>query len=845
MPFSNKSVVELAKLSEEEVINIFESSKKGLSQEEAARRLKNYGYNQISESKRLNAFLKFLSGFKSPLVIILLVAALASAVFGEILDALIIAIMIFLSVALDFFLEYNAQKASDKLKDQVQTKASVIRNGKTIEVGYANLCEGDVIFLNAGSLIPADARIISSTDFFVNQSSLTGESFPCEKTSNALGLENISITDLHNIVFLGTSVVSGSAQAIVIKTGQHTEFGKIATQLASKEEETEFSRGIHNFSYMVMKAIIFLVLFIFLINSLLKHDILQSFLFALAVAVGITPEFLPMIMSVTMAKGSTNMAKKGVIVKKLSSIPNFGSMDVLCTDKTGTLTEDKIKLVNYSDIFGKHSEQVLLYAYLNSYYETGIKNPLDEAVLEYKDFGTVDFKKVDEIPFDFVRKKMSVVVRNKKKITLITKGAPEEIFSSSKYYEVNRKKLLLTENIKQKAIQQYHDLSNQGFRVLAVAVKEIGEQKKYSKANEVELILLGFVSFLDPPKEDAKEVVEALYEMGVDIKIITGDNEFVTKKICDEIGIPIKGIMLGADIRTMTDDALRVRIETTSIFARFSPDEKNRVIHALRANGHVVGYMGDGINDAPSLVTADIGISVSTAVDVAKESADIVLTKKSLKVLREGIIDGRITFGNTMKYIMMNISSNFGNMFSVAGAVLFLPFLPMLPIQILLNNFIYDFSQITIPGDKVDKNFIQRPKRWNIKFIKKFMFLFGPISSLFDFLSFFLLYSVFHFTGSEFQTGWFLESLATQTLIIHIIRTKELPFVKSNASKWLIFSSIFCVALGWMIPYTPLGEIFGFTPLPWTTLLAIIGIIVFYMITVEIAKRIFYRHNDF
>jgi len=827
------------------VLDKLESSSKGLSTSEAESRLKKYGYNTIAEKRKIGILLEFISHFKNPLIIILLIAAILSFFFHEPMDAVIIGVIVLLSVCLDFYLEHSAEKAAEKLKERVKTKVTVIRDNEKKDIKTEELCAGDIIELNAGSLVPADARIIHSNDFFVNQSSLTGESFPAEKKAARINSKIVSLTDMTNIIFMGTNVVSGYASAVVVKTGENTEFGKIAKKLVSPEQQTEFDKGIASFGYLIMKATIFLVLFIFLFNSLVKHNIFESFMFAIAVAVGLTPELLPMIMSITMAQGSLRMANNGVIVKRLASIPNFGSMDILCTDKTGTLTEDKIQLVKYTDVFGRDSERVLQYAYINSFYQTGIKNPLDEAVLGFKQLTISRFKKVDEIPYDFIRKKMSVIVKNAGKKYLITKGAPEEVFKSSKYYYLNKKRLALANAI-EKIKKEYYSLSKEGYRVLAVGIKELKrEHHSFTKHDESDLELVGFVSFLDPPKKDAKEVVQALYNAGIEVKILTGDNDLVTNKICDEIELKSKGSLLGSEIDSLDDQALKIKVEKTTIFARLSPDQKNRVILALRANGHVVGYMGDGINDAPSLKTADIGISIDSAVDVAKESADIVLTRKSLRELREGVLEGRKTFGNTIKYIMMGLGSNFGNMFSVAIAVLFLPFLPMLPIQILLNNFIYDFSQITIPSDNVDDDFIQKPKRWNMDFLKKFMFTFGPISSLFDILTFFLLYMVFKVPAAYFQTGWFIESIATQTLVIHIVRTKNVSFIKSRASKQLTISSFLCVAFGWILPYTPIGKYFYFVTLPLKILLSIFGVVIAYLVTVEIVKRRFYKKHDF
>ncbi len=837
-----------AKISEPLLWRQLKSSRKGLTKEQAEEQLRK-GRNVLVEKEQKNIVVEFLSHFGNPLVLILLAAAGISDYLGATADAVIIAAIILVSVSLDFFQEHKANNAAQKLKERVVTTALVLRNSKKEQIKVADLCPGDVIFLNPGNLVPADARIIEAKDFFINQSSLTGESFPCEKNPAPIAKKDAALSDLTNIVFLGTSVISGSATAVIVKTGPATEFGKIAKTLVSPDE-SEFDRGIKHFGYLIMRFIIVLVLFIFFFRAVARHEFLESFIFAVAVAVGLTPELLPIILSVSMAKGSVNMAKKGVIVKKLSSIPNLGSMDILCTDKTGTLTQDAISLVKYVDVAGKDNQQVLLYAYLNSSNQTGIQNPMDKAVLDFKKKSVLkqaaQFKKVDEIPFDFVRKRISVVVRQGRKQVLITKGAPEEIFKICSHYKVRDKRIKFSTAARKKTIMlQYTKLSEQGYRVLALASRHIQNPRKtFSKNDEINLTLLGFIAFLDPAKEDVREVIQQLKSRGIEVKIITGDNELVTKKICNDIGLEIKGIMLGSELHALTDEALRAKVELITIFARFSPNEKNRVIEALKANKHVVGYLGDGINDAPSLKTADVGISVNTAVDVAKESASIILTHKSLRELQDGVLEGRKTFANTMKYIMMGISSNFGNMFSFAGAVIFLPFLPMLPVQILFNNLIYDFSQITIPSDNVDEEYIEKPKKWNLQSIKRFMWTFGPLSSFFDFLTFFVLYWIFKSPATVLQTGWFLESLATQTLVIHIIRTKKTPFFESIASNYLLLSSIACVAFGWLMPFTPIGKFFGFTPLPLYIIVVLLCITLAYLIAVEIVKRLFYFKYD-
>ncbi|MBX9781761.1 MAG: magnesium-translocating P-type ATPase [Chitinophagaceae bacterium] len=822
----------LSVLTAKEVIAALSSNEAtGLTDEEAAKRIKQFGKNTIHTDKHKHALLELLSHFKSPLIIILLIATVISYSLGETINASIILFMILISVAIDFYQERDARNAAERLKESVKNKATVIRNSRQQELLHEELCKGDIILLSAGKIVPADARILFAKDFFVNQSSLTGESFPCEKQSEALSNDSQNPSDLNNIVFMGSSVITGTARAIVVKTGAATEFGKIAEQLIAPETETDFSKGITAFGYLIMKVTIVLVLFIFLVNAVLKHNLLESFMFSLAIAVGLTPELLPMIMAVTMSKGSAHMARKGVIVKKLSAIPNFGSMEVLCTDKTGTITEDKIRLIKYVDQEGKDSEYLLLLAYLNSFYQTGIKNPLDDAVISFRKVDISAYTKKDEIPFDFVRKRMSVVVTFQNRNILVCKGAPEEIF----------KACLINESVLKKATTEYESLSSEGFRVLAIATKETGADEIFTKEDETEMTLQGFIAFLDPPKEDADEVIAALNNIGVEVKIITGDNHLVTQKVCRDIGLPIKGMMQGYEMDGLTDDALQRRVKETTIFTRFSPEQKNRVIIALKSHHHAVGYMGDGINDAPSLKTADIGISVNSATDVTKDAADIILTQKDLMVLREGILEGRKTFGNTMKYILMGLSSNFGNMFSVAAATLFLPFLPMLPVQILINNFLYDTSQVTIPSDNVDDSYIQKPQRWNLKMIYSYMIIFGLTSSVFDLLTFFLLYKYFALGEAQFRTGWFMESLATQILVVFIIRTWHTPFKKSKPGKKLVLSVLICLTAGWLLPWLPFSKLAGFEKLPAQVLLYIVMIVFVYLFTAELVKRFIHK----
>ena len=813
------------------VSNFSTDINKGLSSNEAASRLKKFGLNIIPSHKKFAWWKELAQHFKSPLIILLLIAATISFSVAETINATIIIVIVIASVAIDYFQERDAGNAAEKLKQAVKSRATVIRNGVEQEIQSQDICVGDIVLLNAGKIIPADVRLLIAKDFFINQSSLTGESFPAEKQPGAIESASNDLSSWNNIAFLGSSVISGTAKAVVVQTASGSEFGKIAQKLSSREEETDFSRGMREFGYIILKVTIALVLFIFFINALMKKDVLESFMFAIAIAVGLTPELLPMIMSLTMSKGSLQMAKKGVIVKHLSAIPNFGSMEVLCTDKTGTLTEDKIKLIKCVDACGNDSASVFQLAYLNSLFQTGIKNPLDDAILGHQKPEISFCQKIDEIPFDFYRKRMSVVVKHLDQLTLICKGAPEEILKVC----VQGKDFVAT------AIDQYEKLSAQGYRVLAIAVKKVNGREKFTKQDEMELSFEGFVAFLDPPKEDANEVIRALALIGVEVKIITGDNQLVTQKICKEIGLPIKGIMQGHEMDTVTDDALKKRVLNTNIFTRFSPDQKNRIIEALKANHIAVGYLGDGINDAPSLKAADIGISVNSATDVAKESADIILTEKSLLVLKEGILEGRKTFGNTMKYVLMGLSSNFGNMFSVAAATLFLPFLPMLPVQILINNFLYDLSQVTIPSDNVDDSYIQRPQHWNLKMIYRYMFIFGITSSIFDLFTFWLLYTYFAVNQAQFQTGWFIESLATQILVVFIIRTQQTPFFKSKPSIKLVTSVLVCLIIGWLLPYMPFANKIGFEVLPLPILGFIVILVCFYLFCAEWVKRLIYR----
>ena len=773
-------------LTEEELFSVLGSSPGGLTSGQARDGLVRYGYNDISRIRRPPVIFQFLAHFKNLLVIILLIAAAISLFVGELTNALIIFFIVFASVVLDFFQEYKADQAAELLRQKIRTRATVFRDGREQELPIAELVPGDLVSLTAGDIVPADARVLTARNFYVNQSALTGEPYPVEKHPGVAG-GGTPVTEADNYLFLGTAVVSGMAQALVTKTGISTEFGKVAKTLVERPPETEFERGLKQYSYLMSKFVFFLVIFVFFINALYRHGILESLLFSVALAVGMTPELLPMILSLNLSKGSVAMSKKGAIVRHPSSIQNFGSMDVLCTDKTGTLTKNEIALVRHLDTEGNDSENVLLYSFINSSFDTGLKSPLDEAILRFRHIDIDRFRKIDEIPFDYIRKRVSVIVSDNDRHLIVSKGAPEEIFRICSSMDNNGVVEPLTSAGRERVEGIYRAQSADGFRTLAVCYRIVPiDVKQFSASDEKEMILAGFVTFIDPPKESALDSVRLLEQSGIELKILTGDNELVTRKICEQIGLEIKGVLSGEEVEHMDVQTLSRVVGNVTVFSRMTPVQKNRVMNALKKNGHVVGFMGDGINDAPSIREADVGISVENAVDIAKESADIILLKNDLRILNDGVLEGRRTFGNTMKYILMGTSSNFGNMFSVAGASLFLRFLPMLPIQILLNNLLYDLSESTIPTDNVDDSYTRTPKKWDLDFIKKFILVFGPISSVFDFITFFILLFVFTADAALFQTAWFVESICTQTLVIFVIRTEFVPFYRSGrAGSWL------------------------------------------------------------
>jgi P-type Mg2+ transporter len=784
-----------------------EGSEQGLTSKEAEKRLEKYGPNDISGMKHRSGVIQFLRLFLNPLVAILLLAAAISAILGDPINASIIVIIVLFSNILNFVQAYQSQLVVEKLRADVAPTATVLRDGAWIERPRSDLVPGDLIRLAAGDLVPADARLVLATDLHVQQAALTGESLPVDKRADDLREPGESLTDAHNCVFLGTSVVSGTGTALTTATGRATAFGDIAVRLASRTPETEFQRGIKGFGQLIMQTVFFLVLFIVLVGVIGHHQLFETLLFAIALAVGLTPEFLPMITTVTLGRGAMSMAKQKVIVKHLEAIQNFGSIDTLCSDKTGTLTSGETSLEGHLDLFGQASEQVLLFGYINSAYQTGIKSPLDEAILRAGSVDVSAYSKVSEIPFDFERRCLSVVVRHGQQNLLIIKGAPENVLSHCSEYESqgeHQPMERVSAEMQAGYVQRYRDLSAQGYRVLAVAYRMISQQAAYGKTDEQDLVLCGFLTFADPPKADVAKVLQALKKDGVQVKIVTGDNELVTQHVCAQVGLESKRIVLGSELEHMTDSALAQVVEDINVFARVSPAQKNRLILALKSRKHVVGYIGDGINDAPSLHAADVGISVSTGVDVAKDAADIILLEQSLQVLHNGILEGRKAFGNVIKYLLMGTSSNFGNMFSMAGAYVFLPFLPMLPAQILLNNFLYNVSQVTIPTDNVDASYFKKPQHWDIGLLRNFMLIIGPISSIFDFATFYLMLQVFHANQILFHTGWFVESLATQTLVLFIIRTAGNP-LRSRPSLPLTITTLVIVALGIVLPYTPLA----------------------------------------
>ncbi len=972
-------LTEAARAESAEALRLLETSPDGLSEAVAAERLEQFGPNEVSKEKHNAWSQRLWHSVRNPLVVLLTV--LASISFytaqetSDYVGAWLMVAMVILGVGLRFIQESKADSAAAKLKAMIKVTATVVRNGQAAEVSLQCLVPGDIVKLSAGDMIPGDVRILAAKDLFIIQATLTGESLPVEKFDSRETREGISPLEYSNLCFLGTSVESGTAQAVVVETGPRTYLGGIASSMTTQLVETNFDKGIKRFTYLMLTFMLVMVPAVFFINALSKspsvvadddiinlpslagkltaksdpvsaylsdqldsqanaalaayqsapankdnaaglstvlvsnlnmvvsgpsiynpqrfqnvpldsetearlkhpgrhdfrlnrlllqdaypselkksgkHDWAGAFLFALAVAVGLTPEMLPMIVSVCLSKGALAMAKKKVIVKRLNSIQNFGAMDVLCTDKTGTLTRDHVILEIHCDVFKNESDAVLLDAYLISHFQTGLKNVLDRAVLSHpeaqKKLCIDNYKKVDEIPFDFSRKMMSVVVETPEgECQILTKGAPEAVFAHCTQFESEGEILPMEPILTGDLIQEYNDLSADGFRVLAVASRILDKRAAYSKADESDLILKGYIAFLDPPKESAGQAIAALQQNGVRVKVLTGDNDLVTRKVCRDVGLDTDNVLLGSAVETMSDQQLGQAVETTQVFARLSPTHKKRIVEALRRNGHVVGFMGDGINDAPALRAADVGLSVDNAVDIAKESADMILLEKNLMVLEEGVLEGRKVFVNILKYIRMGASSNFGNMFSVLGASAFLPYQPMLPIQILTNNLLYDFSQVAIPTDNVGVNLIAKPQPWDMGEITRFILFIGPVSSIFDYTTFFVMLYLFHCwvpAGAElFHTGWFVESLMTQTLIIHVIRTRQIPFIQARASTALTVTTLVIMAISAWLPYSSLAKMLALVPLPWLFWPILLVTLVCYVVLTQLVKMWLIRRN--
>ncbi len=851
-------LLKLCAVPSDEALRLLGSGAEGLGPAEASKRSAKYGRNEISRTRRPSFIQDILRRLSSPLVIQLLLIAAVSAAVGEITSTAIVGTMVLFSVGISYVLDRRSGDAVDALGKRVQSRASVVRSGVEADLPIAELVPGDIVRLQAGSVIPADLRLISAKDFFVSQASLTGENMPVEKHADPSGREGVPILDLPNACFQGSSVSSGSARAVVVNTGARSLFGAIAERLDEEREETSFDQGIRSFTWLMIRIMVVMVASVFLIVGLSRGNWIESLLFSLSVAVGLTPEMLPMIVTVNLAKGALAMSGKKVIVKHLSSIQNFGAVDLLCTDKTGTLTQDRVLLELAVDVMGRESGNVLRYAYLNSYFQTGLPNLLDRAVLDHEEFAVHrSCTLVDELPFDFQRRRMSVVVAYEGDHVLICKGAVEEIYACCDRYQIEEEIYPLIGMIRDDLFEEVASLNSNGYRVLAIAYNEYpSDRKRFAHEDERNLVLLGYIAFLDPPKESTAQALVSLREAGVKIKILTGDNALVTRKICRDVGMAVNGVATGDQLARMKPDEFDRTVESADVLAKLSPLQKEQVVQSLRRSGHVVGYMGDGINDAPALRAADVGISVDAAVDVAKESADIVLLEKSLMVLTEGIMEGRRVFANIIKYIRMGASSNFGNMFSVVGASYLLPFLPMQPIQILLNNLLYDFSQTGIPTDQVDDEQVALPRRWDIGNIRWFMLVVGPISSIFDYATFALMWFVFnarlfadpasgaaareHAVGM-FQTGWFVESLLTQALIVHIIRTGRIPFLQSRASRPMLLTTFTAMALAAWLPYSPFAPLFGLVALPAAYFLWILGFLLAYAAMAHAVKTWFFK----
>lgn len=813
----------------------------GLSEQEAAARLALHGRNVLAREKSRAIVLQLLVRFANPLLLLLLGASIVSALTGDLASSTVIIAMVALSVVLDFVQERRAGQAAETLRRAATLHATVVRGGRQREVPAEDLVPGDVVLLSAGDLIPADGELTDARDLFVNQALLTGEPYPVEKRPGPSDGQDPAAAP--GAVFMGTSVISGSGRAVITRTGPATMMGQIGAALVRRPPPTAFEMGTRNFGLLIVRLAVLMVLFVIFVNLIRDRPWLQSFLFAIALAVGLTPELLPMVVSVTLARGGLRMSRKKVLVKRLAAIHDLGSMDLLCTDKTGTLTEAHIRLEQHLDPAGRDSARVLELAYLNSVFESGLRSPLDEAILRHEKVDVSAWRKIDEVPFDFERRRVSVLVARDELRLLIVKGAFEEILRIATHYEADGAADVrpLDEPMRRTLTQRFEALGQEGYRVLGVAWRsEPAGCQHVELRDETELVFAGFAAFEDPPKESAAAALGALQQAGVQVMVVTGDNELVTTHLCRKLGMEVRGVLTGNELAALDDQALAARLGSINVFCRVNPAQKNRLILAFKRRGHVVGYLGDGINDAPALHSADVGISVEGAVDVAKDAADLILLEPDLAVLGEGIREGRRTLGNILKYIMMGTSSNFGNMFSMAGASVFLPFLPMLPMQVLVNNFLYDLSEVPIPTDRVDDAFLARPHRWDMSFIRRFMMVIGPISSVFDFAIFGLMLVLFAGDERLFQTGWFVESLATQVLVIFVIRTRGSPF-SSLPSRPVAITALTVVAVAIVLPFSALGPALGFVPLPGIFFALLGPLVVTYLVAVELAKRWFYR----
>jgi Mg2+-importing ATPase len=812
-----------------------------LTNDEAQRRLSSYGYNLLKEKKKADAITLLLNQFRSPLVLILLAAAILSIFLQDPTSAAIILVIVFVSGILGFWQERGASDAVEKLLSIVQINSTALRNGETCQIPIEQIVPGDVVILNAGNMVPGDCALIEVRDLFVDEATLTGETYPAEKSVAILTPET-PLSARSNTLFMGTHVVSGTGKALVITTGKKTEFGKISESLRLKPPETGFEHGVRQFGYLLMEITLIMTITIFAINAYFGRPILSSFLFSIALAVGLTPQLLPAIVTVNLAHGAKEMAKQKVIVKRLVSIENFGSMNLLCSDKTGTLTEGQVQVHSTIDIEGNASEKVLLYACLNANFESGFANPIDEAIRAKSTFDLTPYKKVDEVPYDFVRKRLSILVSKDNAYIMTTKGAVPNVLDVCSQAETPNGAVQIAD-VRGQIQRRFEDLSGQGFRLLGVAYKNISADR-IGKDQETQMTFLGFLLLFDPPKPIIKTVLQNLQDLGIGLKVITGDNRFVAASLSTQVGLTSSRVLAGPEIRLMSDEALLQRVKDTDVFAEVDPNHKERIILAFKKAGYVVGFLGDGINDASALHAADVGISVNTGVDVAKEAADIVLLEKDLRVLVQGVQDGRKTFANTLKYVFMAASANFGNMFSMAGASLLLSFLPLLPTQVLLTNLMTDFPEMTIPTDSVDSGMVQKPRRWNIRFIRDFMMTFGLLSSIFDYATFGVLLFILHATADQFRTGWFIESVASASLIVLVIRTQQ-SFFRSKPSKYLLVATLSVVIATLLLPFTDLGKLFGFVGISPTFILLTAVIVGLYVLGAELAKRFFYKREGF